>query len=309
MGPWVRTAAASSALALGLGGFSGVRAQGNGNEDTSDFGTASVVVEINATVGDIGIQALFNADAWKDTRIYSPNAEKVFDEQATGSLAQQGLTENAFESAEPLCTADPGQPDARVVPLSEFIGRFPEGNYSFIATTIEGEKLQDRTQLTHDLPAAPKILGFDGTTITWQAGTDLGKCQDDDLVSGGTIPDPASVELVGWEVTVEPAGNESADPLRIYSVQLPAGVSTMVTVPSQFVDSYLADGVTAFKVEIGAIEASGNRTFSEENFDLRETQPSGQTPARDETQSRDGSQTGAESQSRDETRSRDEVQR
>jgi hypothetical protein len=40
-------------------------------------------------------------------------------------------------------------------------------------------------------------------------------------------------------------------------------------VPPEFVNSYLAAGVTTFKVEVGAIEVSGNRTFAEKEFQIQ----------------------------------------
>ena len=39
-----------------------------------------------------------------------------------------------------------------------------------------------------------------------------------------------------------------------------------VGVPQEFLDTYVAQGVTEFKFEVGAIEASGNQTFSEGTF-------------------------------------------
>lgn len=240
----------------------------NGGVEPVEFDETAVLVEINATDGDIGFHTLLDADAWKDVRIDAPDGQLLFKEQAKGSLADQGLTENVFESDEPLCAPDEEEPDAQVVPLSEFVDRFEAGTYRFTGQTLDNEGLEGTAELTHDLPAAPEILGFDGTTITWQPGTDLGRCQDDELVSNGTIPAPGSVEIVAWEVVVEPADDEAVDPLRVFSVQLPGDAPNTVTVPAEFISAYQAEDVAEFKVEIGAIESSGNRTFSEEEFDL-----------------------------------------
>lgn len=234
-----------------------------------EFDETKVLIEINATDGDAGFHVLLDADAWRAVRIDDPKGKKIFQEEAKGNLLDQGLTENFFESAEPLCAADEEDPEAEVVPLSEFLRRFPAGEYLFTGKTTEGDKLEGTAELTHALPAAPQILVFDGTIITWMKGSDLGKCQDNALVAEGAIPDPANVEVVGWEVVVEPEDDEAVDPLRVFSVQLPPTIMS-VTVPSEFVNSYLADGVTAFKVEVGAIEESGNQTFSEKVFDLAE---------------------------------------
>ena len=240
----------------------------NGGGERVELDEAAVIVEINATDGDIGFHSLLDADAWKEARIYSPDGTLLFQEQAKGSLADQGLTENAFESDEPLCAPDEEEPDAEVVPLSDFVDRFEAGTYRFTGRTLDNEGLEGTAEMTYDLPAAPEILGFDGTTVTWQPGTDLGRCQDDGLVSNGTIPDPGGVDVVAWEVVVEPADDEAVDPLRVFSVQLPADAPNTVTVPAEFISAYEAEDVAEFKVEIGAIESSGNRTFSEEEFEL-----------------------------------------
>lgn len=232
-----------------------------------EFDEAKVVIEINATDGDIGFHALLDAEAWQVARIKSPDDELLFRERAKRNLLEQGLTENFFESAEPLCAPDPDDPDAEVVPLSEFLERLPAGEYRFTGKTVEDEALRGTAELTHALPAAPDIMSFVGTIVTWVPGSDLGLCQDDTLVADGTIPNPADVPVVGWEVAIEPADDEAVDPLRVFTVQLPPD-QTFVTVPSEFLDTYAADGVTEFKVSVGAIEASGNQTFGEEEFDL-----------------------------------------
>ena len=36
--------------------------------------------------------------------------------------------------------------------------------------------------------------------------------------------------------------------------------------PQAYLDTYVAQGITVFKFEVGAIEASGNQTFSEGVF-------------------------------------------
>lgn len=242
-----------------------------------EFDETKVFIEMNATDGDAGLHALLDAEAWKEVRIDDPDGKKVFQEQAKGNLLEQGLTENFFESAEPLCVPDPEDLEAEVVPLSEFLERFPSGDYVFTGKIHPGGKLKGTATLTYNIPAAPDISMFDGTedvdpanaVITWAAGMDLGeKCQDDDLVTEGIITDPALVDVVGWEVVVEPEDEEAIDPFRVFSVQLPPG-QTSVTVSPEYLNAFPAG--TEFKFEVGAIEASDNQTFSEGSFC---TQPS-----------------------------------
>ncbi|MEX2126026.1 MAG: hypothetical protein WD795_19200 [Woeseia sp.] len=233
------------------------------------FDEIKVLVEINATDGDIGFHVLLDADAWRRVTIDDPTGKRLFQEQAKGTLVDQGLTENFFESDEPLC--DPSlveEEDDLVVTLAEFQERFPAGLYIFTGKSNEGETLTDTALLTHNLPAAPDIDAFDGTgnvptadaVIDWAQGDDLGECP-----FAGLVPDPGSVVEIGWEVVVEPEDEEAVSPLRVFSVQLPAS-QTSVTVPQEFLDTYVAQGVTVFKFEVGAIEESGNQTFSEGIF-------------------------------------------
>jgi hypothetical protein len=233
------------------------------------FDETKVLVEINATDGDIGFHALLDADAWHHVRIDDPGGKRIFQEKAKRNLADQGLTENFFESDEPLC--DPAlaeEEDDVVVTLAEFQERFPAGFYIFTGKSNDGETLTDTALLTYNLPAAPDIDDFDGTgnvqtadaIIAWAPGDDLGECPFE-----GAVPDPGSVVEIGWEVVVEPADEDAVSPLRVFSAQLPAS-QTSVTVPPEFLDTYVAQGITIFKFEVGAIEESGNQTFSEGFF-------------------------------------------
>lgn len=241
-----------------------------------EFDEIKVIIEINATDGDAGFHVLGDAEAWKQVRIHDPDGNKIFMAKDHNSLREQGLTEIFFESAEPLCTFDPEEPDEEVVPLSEFLERFSAGDYTFSGVTIEGGRLEGEGTLTYNLPAAPDISATDGrddvdpgnAVISWAGGVDLGgKCHDPELVNDGIITNPASVVVVGWEVVVEPEDEEASDPFRVFSVQLPPGQMS-ITIPAEYLDAFVSNGVTEFKFEVGAIEASGNQTFSEGTFEI-----------------------------------------
>lgn len=233
------------------------------------FSETKAIIEINASDGDIGFHVLLDADAWRRVRIVSPTGRLLFQEFAKGPLAKQGLTENFFESAEPLCSAHlVEEEDDEVVTLKRFLNRFAAGLYIFTGRSNEGAFLVDTALLTYNLPAAPDIDGFDGTgnvptnnaVVSWAHGDDLGECPYD-----GLIREPGSVVEVGWELTVEPEDADGIWPKRVFRVQLPPA-QTSVTVPQEFLDTYVAQGITEFKFEVGAIEASGNQTFSEGTF-------------------------------------------
>ncbi len=61
---------------------------------------------------------------------------------------------------------------------------------------------------------------------------------------------------------MEPEDDEAFSPNRKFTIQVPAD-QTSVTVPQEYLDTFPMN--TAFKIEVGAIEASANQTFTEED--------------------------------------------
>ena len=86
-----------------------------------------------------------------------PSSMRLFEEIAANSLQDQTLTENFFESAEPVC--EPGlreEPDEEVVTLPQFLNRFPAGTYAF---GLDDGDRSGSTALTHRIPAAESAIG------------------------------------------------------------------------------------------------------------------------------------------------------
>jgi hypothetical protein len=208
-------------------------------------------------------------------RLDDANGNKVFFAKPLHGALDQGMTEVFFESSEPLCVADPEEPDERVQTLAEFIELFPEGEYTARGRTIDDDKLFSITELSYDIPAAPDIeatedmtLPVDEAVIVWAPGDDLGeRCHDQSLIDNGTITDHADVEVVRWEIVVEPADEEGIEVFRVFAAQVP-GDQMSITVPEDFLQSYLDMGVTTMKFEVGGMEESGNQTFSEGEFEI-----------------------------------------
>ena len=261
------TAGGACAL-LAVGGWSAAQA----TEPCADFGECKVLVEINATDGDIGFHWLGDADDLRAMRIDDPNGAKVFENRGFGPLREQKLTETFGESAEPLCWPDPeADPEdlEDIVTLRDFREIWDPGTYEFTGKGDGGEKLFGETQLTYDLPAAPQMVDFDGSMISWMPGNDLGNCAP---LSGGVgqetvaevldiISDPATVVVDAYEVVLEP-DVEDGDPTGnlVFSVRVP-GDATSVTVPADYLASLPDD--TPVKVEVGAIGGQDNATFTE----------------------------------------------
>jgi len=227
-------------------------------QEQAEFSELRVLIEINSTDGDVGFHTLIDGDGWEEVTIRDPEGEKIYTVKGFGSVDEQGLTENFFESAEPSCDE---------VPLAEFLDRFPAGEYVFSGKTGEGGQLEGQAVLTHDLPRAPVNLaptgdGIDAgnpVTISWTEGSDLGNCPP----GGATIGEP---ELFGYQIVVE---REDPEPVVVFSAELPPD-ATGVTIPPEFL---FADAI--YKYEVIAIEqqgdeeteiTKGNQTISEDFF-------------------------------------------
>lgn len=213
------------------------------------FSAATIIIEVNSTDGDSGIQIFLDGDGWELVDIMAPDGTTIVDVMGEGSVGLQGITEFFFESAEPSFDD---------LPLDEFLARFPEWEYKFLGMTTEGDELIGTATLTHILRCGPEIttpeeddeVDPDDTVIIWEAVTK-------EFDADGECKDSAELEIVGYQVIVL---REELEPILEFSVTLPP-TATMVTVPSEFL---LPD--TEYKFEVLAIEASGNQTLTESTF-------------------------------------------
>ena len=243
-----------------------------------DFDECKVLIEINASDGDMGFHFLGDADDLISMRIKDSNGDKIFKNKAFGPLEEQKLTENFGESAEPLCWPDPEADPEDVedmVTLREFRENWDPGTYEFGGKGEDDEKLFGETTLSYDLPAAPQYVNFDGATITWMAGNDLGHCAP--LADEGfgietvaevldIITDPAMVPVAAYEVVMEPDVDDG-DPIgdEVFTVRISGDTlpPLAVDVPALYLDSLPDD--TPVKIEVGAIGLDDNATFTEED--------------------------------------------
>lgn len=241
-----------------------------------DLGKCKVLIEINASDGDIGFHFLGDAGGLVSLRISDPDGGKIFENRASGPLRKQKITETFGESDEPLCWPDPEadlEDVEEMVTLREFRERWEPGTYRFRGKEAGGGKVHGKTTLSYDLPAAPKMVGFDGAAITWMAGDDLGHCAPiaDEGFGVETvaevldiITDPALVPVAAYEVVMVP-DVEDDDPIadEEFSVRVSGagGPAFAVDVPALWLASLPAD--TPVKMEVGAIGVDDNATFTE----------------------------------------------
>lgn len=194
---------------------------------------AELLVEINETDGDAGLQVFLDGRPWKAITIFGPNGHDILAYRTRSEVRGYGMTELFSESSEPPFTR---------FPLDEFKALFPEGEYRFVGRAIDGHRLVATAFLSHDFPNAPEIVQpADGATVS----------SDGTMFRWKPVPQPAGVEIVGYEVTFE-----REDPLRTFTVDLPPD-ARRIRIPG----AYLEAGVD-YSAEVLAIDASGNRTLS-----------------------------------------------
>lgn len=249
------------------------------------------IIEINATDGDVGFHVLLDGPGWKLAKLFDSDKDRMLLARGTDDLEEQGITELFLESSEPVCNPEDADDGEEVVTLAEFLDRFEAGTYYARGRTIDNHGLWARAEFNHDIPAAPRTEAEvewipDGgdleleVDIEFEPGADLGRCEFQELVDGGVIPHPASVAVARWEIVVEPDEdqldeiNEERESLGqepvafgVFSAQLPGDRHEM-EIPDDWLEPYVEAGVTTFKYEVGAKEAGGNQTFTENEFDV-----------------------------------------
>ena len=201
---------------------------------------ATLIVEVNATDGDAGLQVFLDGEPWKSMRMFAPSGRRVVDVSTKGRLKRYGLTELFSESSEP--------PFDRF-PLARFKRLFPEGRYRFSGRTIEGRRLIGSARLSHDIPAGPEITApAEGARVP----------RDKLVATWKPVAERDGIDIKGYRAIVE-----REDPLRVFNADLPASV-TGVTIPTEYLEP-----ATDYKLEVQAIEASGNQTLTEVEFSTR----------------------------------------
>ncbi len=242
-------------------------------EPCGDFGECKVLVEINATDGDIGFHFLMDGSKLRAAALFNPKHHRIFGYVTRRELRQQYLTETFAESEEPLCfdptlDDDPENDDEDFVTLEDFLNRWHAGTYKFFGVGEDWELSFGASELTFNLPAAPADLGYEEEideddaegAITWVPGNDLGECSDGiDLLPIA----PADVPVAAWEVVMEP---DVEGPLSAitYVVRIPGDAEELeVEVPDDYLETLPPN--TPVKIEVGAIGFDDNATFSEED--------------------------------------------
>ncbi len=133
---------------------------------------------------------------------------------------------------------------------------FPPGDYRMFGKTVEGKWLVSIATLTHDLPDGPEILSPEEDAevdpeepfvIEWESVAD---------------PDAPDSVIEAYQVIVEKDVDDER--LRVLSVHMLATDTSFTVAPG-----FLEPG-KEYKVEVLAIETSGNQTISEVPFETED---------------------------------------
>jgi hypothetical protein len=232
--------AASVAVVLALGGAASAEL-GTRSAEAVRLAEATMIVEVNATDGDAGLQVFLDGEPWRTMRVTGPDGRTILDVTTKERLDGYGLTELFSESSEPPFD---------VFPLEKFKQLFPGGKYSFVGRTIEGARLTGAARLSHAIPAGPRIVAPAGGSKVGRAGI-VGRWRP--------VAQPAGVDVVAYRAIV----TTETPRLRVFSADLPAS-ARHVEVPRAFLATR-----GEYKLEVQAIERSGNQTLTEVSFRVR----------------------------------------
>lgn len=221
-------------------------------EEEIPLKTVKLLIEHNASKLDTGFQIFLDGEPWKKVEVRGPSEELILTVRPQGNLKRVGLTELFIESNEP--------PNDEV-PIPVMLANLPEGDYQFEALGVDDVEQEGVATLSHRIPAGPEITSprvgvmvsaERDLTIKWKAVTTA--------VHGGTNVTITHYQLIVNKLDQLPGPGFGTETL---SIHVPASVTRM-KVPAEF----LQPG-TSYEVEVMAIEANGNQTFTESSFSTR----------------------------------------
>ncbi len=226
------------------------------DENEIPFDVGKLFFQLNDTDGDLGIHMKLDGEPWKRVVVEDSRGRRMLYIVPRGRLRRQGLTELAFESAEP--TFDE-------LSAEEFFARFPEGEYEIEGRTLGGEERENEIMITHVLPAPPDGLAVAGMPAPADCDEELPVVMAQPVVlswnevttSHPTIGNSGPIEVTRYEVAVEVEDTEYK-----LEVNLPPDVTSLV-VPPGFIE--LAED---FKFQVLVTDAGGNETSSESCFEV-----------------------------------------
>jgi hypothetical protein len=238
---------------LGCGAIAVTAVPGGQTASPRRFAQAEIFVELNHTDSDLGLHAAIDGETWTRLEIEGPGELPLLDLFSRGRLSIQGLTQLAFESAEP--------PFDELSP-ARFFRRFPEGRYEIEARAQDGAEIEGVATLSHVLAAPPENVLVSGLPAAENCDAALPQVHppvviqwDPVTTSHPEVGKKGPVAIAKYQLFVERPGT-------MLSLDLPPEI-TRVEVP-QLVTSSGKE----FKFEIIARTTRGNNTAFESCFRL-----------------------------------------
>jgi hypothetical protein len=216
------------------------------------FSEAQLFLELNDTDGDLGLHASIDGEPWTALEIEAPTDRPLLSIVSRGRLRAQGLTQLAFESAEPpFDELDP----------TEFFRRFPEGRYQITARGQDGAEIEATAVLSHVLAAPPANLLVSGVPAA-------------ESCDSAPLPSVASPVTIEWDpVTQHHPDIGRRGSIRVKKYQLfveSEGIQFALDLPPSITAVEVPAAVTAaegeFKFEIIVQTTAGNNTAVESCF-------------------------------------------
>lgn len=239
------------AIALAVGTLATVLSARQGPE-SEPFDQAELFFELNDTDGDLGIHAAIDGGTWTSLDVEgSGNLLRIV---TKGTLRTQGLTQLAFESAEP---------DFDELDPKDFFARFPEGEYDIEASAQEGGHFKSKVFLSHVMAAPP-----DATV------SGLPTAENCDAADLPVVVGPV---LIDWEPVdtshpdIGKAGSVTISRYQFFVEQgaIKLSVDLPPTVTEFEVPTSITDLGGVFKFEIIARTSTGNNTAVENCFRMQ----------------------------------------
>lgn len=219
--------------------------------ETTAIAEARLIVEYNATDGDLGVHGEVDDDGWSQLCLFAPDGAQLLGVRPQSQLGELALGSIFFESREPELSA---------FSFDELATTFPEGEYEVRAVSYEGALLTGAATFTHDVPAAPTITA-PALADDEEAAADASVATGDLVVTWEDVTETVHggpLTISGYEVIVTNVAHDDPHGFSrpIYDVHLPADRNSL-RVPAEFLQP-----ATVYELELLALEVSGNQTIS-----------------------------------------------
>lgn len=203
-------------------------------------------IEYNSGDEDLGFHVEFDGEPWASAKMIGPDGSELFDLTSRGALRDQGLSGNFFESAEPGIDE---------LSREEFFARFPEGQYTLVGESLEGQPVESHATFTHLLPDPPVIISpAEDATIERGAVT----------ISWEPVTDPSGTEVEVYSLQLFPVDPpEGQDPPELnidFTLEVPPHITEIKIPPA------ILQAAVDYQFELMVVDAAGNQSFSVGTF-------------------------------------------